>query len=260
MSQAQQSTEFAKHIGYKKCQDNRIVKLEILGSNNEGRLNIVNAKFAKMRCSEAMVLDIYDMFDTGIKYDEARGLRDKSFSYKVGEIVKPDRWDDDINDICSNGIHYFLSNVPAFYWDYTPENGDCKEWCSNGELCVKCTYKDGKYDGSYQKWHSNGKIHIKCTYKENKYDGHYEKWDENGLPSKKCTYKEGHFDGLFQLWYSNGQLCTECTYENNKKNGLHREWSSSGQLRRQCVYKDDEIDPSHEELMYMNDNLFRILA
>ena len=33
--------------------------------------------------------------------------------YKVGEIVKPDKWDDNWQDECSNGIHFFITKLEA---------------------------------------------------------------------------------------------------------------------------------------------------
>ena len=72
------------HIGYKKCQDNRIVKLEITGQHNEDRKDIVDKNYAPMRCSQAKVIEIYDMHDKSVKYDEAMSFY-KSLKYKVGE-------------------------------------------------------------------------------------------------------------------------------------------------------------------------------
>ena len=92
MSQVEKSADIKtteSYIGYKKCQNNKIVKLEILGYTNAKRKGITKKDFAKMRCSRAFVLDIYDMFDENKKYDSACGLHDKNFLYKVGEIVEP---------------------------------------------------------------------------------------------------------------------------------------------------------------------------
>ena len=33
--------------------------------------------------------------------------------YAVGEIVKPDKWDDDRWNECSNGIHFFITRTEA---------------------------------------------------------------------------------------------------------------------------------------------------
>jgi Family of unknown function (DUF5758)/Pentapeptide repeats (8 copies) len=36
--------------------------------------------------------------------------------YRVGEIVRPDKYDDDIRIECSNGIHFFLTKEEAISW------------------------------------------------------------------------------------------------------------------------------------------------
>ena len=105
------------HIGYKKIQNGYIVKLRIEGLNNELRDSVKNVKTAKHRCSNAFVLDIYHMNDDKNKIDQGYGLRDKTFLYKVGEYVEVTYYNNDLEKVCSTGIHYFLSEEPAFYWE-----------------------------------------------------------------------------------------------------------------------------------------------
>ena len=49
-------------VRFKKCRGNRVVELEIIGTNNESR-KVHNPEFAKYRCSKARVLKIYDAFN-----------------------------------------------------------------------------------------------------------------------------------------------------------------------------------------------------
>ncbi len=51
------------HVGFMKCCGNRIVVLEIIGSHNENRKNIVDRSFADMYTKEAKVIKIYNMHD-----------------------------------------------------------------------------------------------------------------------------------------------------------------------------------------------------
>lgn len=118
------------HIGYKKCIVKDIcpviVKLEILGKNNESRTGIGNSKFAKFRCSKARVLGIYDYgYDFGTnnihinttEFSSAVSIYNQSFQYTVGQIVEVDNYDNNINEVCATGIHYFLSGeVALMYW------------------------------------------------------------------------------------------------------------------------------------------------
>jgi antitoxin component YwqK of YwqJK toxin-antitoxin module len=244
---AKNSTSIIDHYGYKKCQDNRIVKLEILGDHNEARENIVDKRFAKMRCSMARVIRIYNMNDPSINYDEAFGIHDKTFRYKVGDVVKPvNEYNKDINSICSSGIHYFLTKIPAYNWDYKPDNGLYEEWHENGQTMQRCIYKDGKEDGLYEKWYENGQMYWRCIYKDGKEDGLYESWHENGQTRQRCIYKDGKKNGLYELWHENGQMYWRCIFKDGKKNGLYESWYENGQTRQRCIYKDGKRDGLYE--------------
>ena len=181
-----------EHIGYKKCRDERIVVLEILGKNNEGVKGIVDKQFAEMRCSKARVIRIYNMHDRSIKYEEAFSIRDKSFKYTVGEVVVPaNGFDKNLYTVRASGIHYFLTEEPAYYWKHKPKNGPYKSWYSCGQIKKKCTYKKGKKDGLRESWHENGQIVKRFTYKEGKKDGPCKFWDEYYQIHRRFVYKNG---------------------------------------------------------------------
>lgn len=191
------------HIGYKKIRDDYIVKLAILpdGINNECRNGVErkNAKYAKYRCSKAKVLDIYNK-DTGERVDVGYSIYDKYFSYKVGEIVEVKNYDEELEVVCTRGIHYFLSEECAYFFD--------------------------KYTGFYKSWYENGQLAIQTTYGKNgQNDGLYETWHENGQLRSRTTYKNGVIDGVSKLWDKNGQLCEQCYYNNGLLDGEHLEWS-----------------------------------
>ena len=88
------------NIGYKKGLDDRIIVLEILGKHNEDRKDIIK-DYAKMRCSKAKVIDIYNMNNKDEKFNEAFGLHDKTFKYTLNEIVVPDKYDEDCDTVCT---------------------------------------------------------------------------------------------------------------------------------------------------------------
>ena len=92
-------------IGYKKCVDDKIVKLlipkEAKRSHAFGR---------KCRAEYAEVLEITK---GSRKLKTAISKNDNNFIYKVGETVKPDKFDDNWQDECSNGIHFFISKIEA---------------------------------------------------------------------------------------------------------------------------------------------------
>ena len=92
------------------------------------------------------------------------------------------------------------------------KQGPCEKYHDNGQLWVKCTYKDGKEDGPYESYHDNGQLWDKGTYKNGEYDGPYELYHDNGQLKKKCTYKDGEYDGPYELYHDNGQLAEKGVY------------------------------------------------
>jgi hypothetical protein len=88
-------------IGWKKCKDNVIVKLLIpekaKRSNSSGR---------KCRAEYVKVLEVING-KVGISQ------QDSKTGYKVGEIVKCDKWDEDRWNECSGGIHFFITRIEA---------------------------------------------------------------------------------------------------------------------------------------------------
>jgi hypothetical protein len=44
---------------------------------------------------------------------EGTSLRDREFTYKVGATVTPDKWNPDMVEECTHGIHFFLTREEA---------------------------------------------------------------------------------------------------------------------------------------------------
>ena len=232
-------TENSQHIGYKKCQNDRIVVLEILGNHNEEREVIVDKQFAKMRCAKAKVIRIYDMHDNSIEYKEAFGIHDETFRYEINKVVEPnEEFDENLNNVCASGIHYFLTEEPAYYWKYMPKNGTYKVWCDNGLMHMRCTFKNGNEDGLYEIWYSNGQMMKRCICKNGKFDGLCETWRNNGQMWERFTHKNGEFDGLYESWHRNGQMSERHTFKNGKYDGLFESWHNNGQILDRRIYKN----------------------
>ena len=66
----------------------------------------------KCRCNKAMVLDITSL-DGEIHFDEVVNYKYKETTYKVGEMVYPDSFDENRWCECSNGIHFFVDKKDA---------------------------------------------------------------------------------------------------------------------------------------------------
>jgi len=89
-------------IGWKKCQNNVIVKLLI---PKEAKRN--NATGRKCRAEYADVLEIFGA-------DKAISTQDKTFVYEVGKRMIPtEPFDENFLNECSTGIHFFITRIEA---------------------------------------------------------------------------------------------------------------------------------------------------
>ena len=91
-----------KLIGYKKCRNDVIVTLEIPAKAKRSK-----STKNKCRAEYAKVVAISD------GATEATSTYVDDFKYVVGKTVKPDSWDNNWNNECSNGIHFFLTMEEA---------------------------------------------------------------------------------------------------------------------------------------------------
>lgn len=100
--------EEGSFIGFKKCRNNLIVKLEI--PEDAFRCS---ATGRKCRCSKAKVMSItnIDGSDSGVMSVESK--RDSKFIYTVGEFVEVIDFDTNRWNECSTGIHFFITRQEA---------------------------------------------------------------------------------------------------------------------------------------------------
>jgi hypothetical protein len=124
---------------------------------NEMRKDIVNKKYAKFRCNKALVIDII--------HSETL-----THIYEVDKVVLPDFYDLDIDEVCTHGIHYFLSLEPAYHYDtyyHYMTIGYCtfSQWYSTGQKQVELQYLDGKFHGKYITWYQDGTIKSETNFK-----------------------------------------------------------------------------------------------
>ena len=103
--------EEGSYIGYKKAknEDKEEVIIKLLITEDSLRSS---ATTRKCRCSKAKVLSITSL-DKTKSFDKAYSDWDKTFIYKVGEIVgvndfNTNRWKD-----CAAGIHHFITEREA---------------------------------------------------------------------------------------------------------------------------------------------------
>jgi hypothetical protein len=93
--------EHGSFVGWKKCRDGVLVKLQIPASAKRS-----NATGRKCRASKVKVLDV-------IGAEVAESRHRAGFTYKKGQTVIPDLFDDDRWVECSSGIHFFITRLEA---------------------------------------------------------------------------------------------------------------------------------------------------
>ena len=96
-------------IAWKKV-DSKLIKLEIPEDAKRS-----SATTKKCRCSKAKVLAITNLEETE-SFDEVFNDNYAPLTYKVGEMVYPDSFDENRWLECSNGIHFFMNKEDALNW------------------------------------------------------------------------------------------------------------------------------------------------
>ena len=66
----------------------------------------------KCRAKYAKVLGMV-VRGTNTKVDVAYSTHQRTFEYRVGQVVRPDKYDDDIRVECTSGVHFFLTKEEA---------------------------------------------------------------------------------------------------------------------------------------------------
>ena len=94
-------------IGYKKA-SGYILKIEIL---QDARRSSSNSR--KCRCDKAKVLEIQNLYGDISNVKEVKSDYDKSFIYRLGEIVEEPNFCEDRWNECAEGIHFFINRQEA---------------------------------------------------------------------------------------------------------------------------------------------------
>jgi antitoxin component YwqK of YwqJK toxin-antitoxin module len=233
---------------FKSCDKEWIVVLKKPDGvlTNEGRHDVMDKQYAKFRGNKLLVIDIVNKFDMSKKTNWARSKCYWFFSvvYKIGYNAEPNTFDENIDNICSSGIHYFMSYESAYYYELEKIiDGEYHCWADNGGLMLSCSYKDGLLDGIFQRWHGNGQLWADCKYKDGKLHGKFHSWHNNNrIYEYDCVYINGKLNGSYFRWHNNGKIMIVCVYENGIINGKYRSWHNNGKLWTEYNYVNGNID------------------
>ena len=95
-------------IAWKKLPNGLIVKLKILEDSKRSR-----ATGDKCRCDKALVLEFQNKDGSKSDIKKFTNREYAPCTYKVGEVVYADSWDDNRWEECSHGIHFFIDRQSA---------------------------------------------------------------------------------------------------------------------------------------------------
>lgn len=225
---------YAKYVDdesyvYKLCknsdENNWLIVLQKLQDTitNEDRKNVINSDFAKHRANKLKVIEITNINDASIKRTSivnkfSLNNITKTLVYSVGEIVESDSFDENHDEIYSNGIHYFKTLAGAYFYRFTPKNysGLWLEWFNNGEKYSEGFYLNGERTGNWIYWHRNGQKLEEGTYVNGDRFGHWNSWYSTGKRESSGKYVDGKHSGVWVYWNSKDQKETKWKYLNGK--------------------------------------------
>lgn len=234
-------------IGYKTLQDGLICCLEIDPElSNLGRTNVVDKNYAKFGCQKATVLSIYTLIIDEITGKTTRqdvlsgsSIYEPDFIYKVGESIYVDDYNPDIESICSEGIHFFLTQEAAYSFSNILTKNS---WYSDGGRRSSCDYDHINDRSTSTIWYKNGTIRRKLNFK-----GHYTNVVTYCDKKRISVRKNGIYDGKSQAWYGNGQLKYDQTYKDGKLVGLSKLFYENGQVKIEEFYENGKCFDSRKE-------------
>lgn len=197
--------------------------------NNEQRTKVIDDKFAKFRADQLEVVEIVSSLDPKESTNYINNVYKRTSKakiitrYEVGKIVIADAYDDAINHVCTNGIHYFKTIKAAFYYTTRPFD--------YSGVWIKYTRNGGKDREST--YHNGSKIE-ECIFRNNNIKKRI-KYETNGFEPGN-GYKDGLKDGILTSYYPNGKERYRAKYVNGLKNEFLIEYYADGNKIREKMY------------------------
>src|SRR5271154_5990956 len=117
-----------------KSAGNYIIELEIPEDalTNLDRQSVVDKSHAKFRCDKAFVTKIQNKDNSNDLVNSIQSDYDKNFIYEMGKLIVDSNYDKNIDAICTDGIHFYLSEEAAFFHNNSVIDGIGKKWYDNG--------------------------------------------------------------------------------------------------------------------------------
>jgi len=244
-----------------------VMKKESDTKTNENRENILDPFHAKYRADKLRVLKIINVNDIETTTDSVHH-RNQTFGYSaiytVGSIVKSYNFNENIQEVCSNGIHYYKSLESAFFHRSMPDgytgrwfcqnsdgskdwegyfangekNGVHREWDKSEGLTYRIEWLDDTRHGLFLCFYKNGTQKQIGRYSNGSATGVWFEWYKNKSKKNQIEYIAGRRYGQYKSWHENGTKECEGEYLNGKKHGKWTHWYENGEKEIEGEYVD----------------------
>lgn len=160
---------------------------------NEDRKGIKDSSRAKYRANKLKVIMIINMQNPSITEKMVIGKYYGIYTtYEVGKVVYPDSFNNDLDQDCTNGIHYFKTLEPAYFYNEHPPlyTGFFARWFSSGEKQTEGHIINGSKTGIWNYYWPDGQIQWTGNYTNNYEEGTWIFSSREGI-KENISYKKG---------------------------------------------------------------------
>jgi antitoxin component YwqK of YwqJK toxin-antitoxin module len=118
-----------------------------------------------------------------------------------------------------------------YYADnYTPYEGEYKEFHNNGEPRIEMNLEDGLQHGTTNIFFPNGKINEVRSYNMGKMDGTWITYNQKNVKIAEANYLNDKKHGAWKIWDDSGTLRYQMQYNKGKRVGKWLRWDENGNL------------------------------
>lgn len=206
--------------------------------NTEER-NVIDKKYAKYRANKLFVVDIINRYVPSYKrtyiINSDEGIEQR---YEINKIIECDNFDEDIDKVYGNGVHYFKTPKGAFYYKRCMKNGVFYEWYDDGQIKTEINLLNGREEGLVTEWFENGNIRCEANFIKGKVEGLVTSWNENCKKNFELNYVKGNIIKSI-TWNENGGIILMKAI-NEKREGFMIELNENGEIKSEIIYYANE--------------------
>lgn len=220
-----------------KSAGNYIIKLGInhikdkTTKTNLNRSNCVDQNYASFRTNKAFVIKIYNKDDYK-KISRIRSDYSYSFKYITNKWVHEDKYDDsDDEKTYTTGIHFFLTEEPAYFWEKEIKDGELKEWYSDGKIKSMFMYKNGQLDQTQKRFYDNSQLMYEWFFLDGKRYFNQKGYYKDGTLMYDKNYYDNLLHGVQQEFYPDASPKLHENFYYNSLKGEQKAWYDNGDVR-----------------------------